>query len=114
MQNRKLVVFCNLKPRNIQGVDSIGMVLCAESLEANGSISVSPLDPPASSVAGSLIHVKNYSHEFRNASNSKLGKAWKAVQPEILVKDDKKAYYRDSEWTVNNEPVVCDVKGLIR
>ena len=29
MQNRRLIVVCNLKPRNIAGFKSFGMVLCA-------------------------------------------------------------------------------------
>lgn len=44
MQNRDVVVICNLKGRNMRGIKSHGMVLCASD-EAHEN--VEPLQPPA-------------------------------------------------------------------
>jgi methionine--tRNA ligase beta chain len=44
MMGRKLLAFCNLKARNIGGIKSHGMVLCASSEDGS---KVEFVDPPA-------------------------------------------------------------------
>ena len=43
MQDRRVIVVCNLKARNMRGIKSHGMVLCASD-EAHEN--VEPLQPP--------------------------------------------------------------------
>jgi len=43
MQERNVVVICNLKPRNMRGIKSHGMVLCASDAAHEN---VEPLSPP--------------------------------------------------------------------
>jgi tRNA-binding EMAP/Myf-like protein len=49
MQQRKVVVLCNLKPRNMRGIKSHGMLLCASN---DAHDAVEPLDPPADAKIG--------------------------------------------------------------
>lgn len=55
MQDRKIVVICNLKPRNLVGFKSHGMVLCASKTLENGETKVEFVDPPANSSPGDRI-----------------------------------------------------------
>ncbi|KAF5843265.1 hypothetical protein DUNSADRAFT_67 [Dunaliella salina] len=57
MQDRKVVVVCNLKPAKMRDVMSYGMVLCASS-EAKDR--VVPLAPPEGSVPGDRVTVAGF------------------------------------------------------
>merc|ERR1711976_896564 len=52
MQNRPVVVLCNLKPRKMRGIVSHGMLLCASNDEDDV---VEPLIPPAGATPGTRI-----------------------------------------------------------
>jgi tRNA-binding EMAP/Myf-like protein len=52
MQQRQVVVLCNLKPRNMRGVKSHGMLLCASN---DGHDAVEPLCPPEGAVVGERV-----------------------------------------------------------
>ena len=46
MRNRLVVILCNLKPRNMLGFRSHGMVMCAEIKLDNGEEKVGFVEPP--------------------------------------------------------------------
>jgi tRNA-binding EMAP/Myf-like protein len=48
----QVVVLCNLKPRNMRGVKSHGMLLCASN---DAHDAVEPLDPPAEAAVGERV-----------------------------------------------------------
>eukprot|EP00041_Stephanoeca_diplocostata_P010579 m.168510 g.168510 ORF g.168510 m.168510 type:complete len:329 (+) comp18211_c0_seq1:20-1006(+) len=50
MQNRPVVIMCNLKPQKMAGIESCGMVMCAD----NGT-ACEPLDPPPGTSPGDVI-----------------------------------------------------------
>ncbi len=52
LQDRKVIVLCNLKPRNMRGIKSNGMVLCASN---DAHDVVEPLAPPAEAPAGERV-----------------------------------------------------------
>lgn len=56
MQQRKVVVLCNLKPRNMRGIKSHGMLLCASN---DAHDAVEPLDPPAEAAVGERVWFGN-------------------------------------------------------
>ncbi|XP_054115077.1 tyrosine--tRNA ligase, cytoplasmic isoform X2 [Callithrix jacchus] len=58
LQDRLVVVLCNLKPQKMRGVESQGMLLCASIEGINRQ--VEPLDPPAGSAPGERVFVKGY------------------------------------------------------
>lgn len=54
MQGRRILVFCNLKPRKMGEYKSQGMVLCAEK-EVDGKRCVEFVDPPEGAAVGERI-----------------------------------------------------------
>ena len=52
---RRLIVVCNLKPRNLVGFKSHGMVLCAAKTNADGIEKVEFIDPPVNAQVGERI-----------------------------------------------------------
>lgn len=55
MQNRRILVLCNLKPRNLVGFKSHGMVMCAAVPLEDGKERVAFVDPPADAKIGERI-----------------------------------------------------------
>ena len=60
MQNRLVVVLCNLKPAKLKGVESKGMVLCASVANKDGTKFVEPLITPEGAAPGDRVHVEGY------------------------------------------------------
>jgi tRNA-binding EMAP/Myf-like protein len=60
MQDRKIIVVANLLPRKLVGFKSNGMVLCASSTGEDGKERVEFIDPPLSSVPGTVLYVYVY------------------------------------------------------
>lgn len=52
LRGAKVVVVCNLKPANMKGVESAGMVLCASSADKSA---VELVRPPAACAAGERV-----------------------------------------------------------
>ncbi|PSN36530.1 Tyrosine--tRNA ligase [Blattella germanica] len=57
MENRMVVVLCNLKPAKMRGIESNGMVLCASVDEPK---TIEPLLPPEGSSAGERVLIEGY------------------------------------------------------
>eukprot|EP00588_Corethron_pennatum_P029711 CAMPEP_0194313908 /NCGR_PEP_ID=MMETSP0171-20130528/10735_1 /TAXON_ID=218684 /ORGANISM="Corethron pennatum, Strain L29A3" /LENGTH=266 /DNA_ID=CAMNT_0039069057 /DNA_START=124 /DNA_END=924 /DNA_ORIENTATION=+ len=55
MLGRRLLVIANLKPKNLKGFKSHGMVLCAASSNPDGSEKVEFVEPPAGATIGEQI-----------------------------------------------------------
>lgn len=55
LQDRRVIVVCNLKPRSLMGFKSNGMVLCASTTDQSGKRHVEFVDPPADSQPGDRI-----------------------------------------------------------
>lgn len=51
-QGRSVIVLCNLKPRNMRGIKSNGMLMCASN---DAHDAVEPLDPPAGAATGERV-----------------------------------------------------------
>lgn len=56
MQNRRVLVVCNLKPRSLVGFKSNGMVLCASATDQNGNHQVEFIDPPIDAPIGARVY----------------------------------------------------------
>ena len=70
MLGARVVVLCNLKPRNMKGFTSQGMVLCAAT-----DAKVELLTPPEGVPIGERITVEGYTGEADEKLNEKEGKA---------------------------------------
>eukprot|EP00043_Microstomoeca_roanoka_P003408 m.43632 g.43632 ORF g.43632 m.43632 type:complete len:406 (+) comp12048_c0_seq1:495-1712(+) len=97
MQNRKVVICCNLKPRKMRGIMSQGMVMCAKVGDT-----IEPLSPPEGAVAGDPIDFEKYPRKPDAELNPKK-KIFEAVQPELFTNADGVANYRGDAFIVKGK-----------
>ncbi|XP_050307648.1 tyrosine--tRNA ligase, cytoplasmic [Anthonomus grandis grandis] len=94
MQNRMVVVLCNLKAAKMRGVESQGMVLCASVDEPK---QVEPLCPPEGAVAGERVFVENYEGGSPDVVLNPKKKVWEKLQVDLKTNGDRVA-----QWQGNN------------
>jgi len=100
MQDRMVVVLCNLKPSKMRGIMSEAMVMCASTPEK-----VEILTPPPGSKPGDLVQVEGFSRSPDVQLNPKK-KIFEACAPDLKVNSNKEATYKGVKWTVNGEAVL--------
>jgi len=100
MENRMVVLLCNLKPAKMRGVTSEAMVLCASTPEK-----VEILSPPEGSVPGDRIAVEGYEGTPDPVLNPKK-KIFETVAPDLKTNDSKVATYKGAVFTVPGKGVV--------
>ncbi|XP_045500852.1 tyrosine--tRNA ligase, cytoplasmic [Colias croceus] len=105
MQNRDVVVLCNLKPAKMRGVESKGMVLCASVDEPK---QVEPLLPPQDSKPGDRIVVEGYENGEPDEVLNPKKKVWEKLQPDLKTNDELFAVWQGNKLIskVNGNPVV--------
>lgn len=97
MQNRLIVVFCNLKPAKMRGILSEGMVLCASSPEK-----VELINPPANSVPGDLVHCEGYNRNPDAMLNPKK-KIWETLAPDVKTNDNLQVCFKGAPMYVKEK-----------
>ncbi|KAH8389011.1 hypothetical protein KR200_003457, partial [Drosophila serrata] len=90
MQNRLVVVMCNLKPAKMRGVTSEAMVMCASTPDK-----VEVLSPPAGAVPGDLVHCEGYPRQPDVQLNPKK-KVFEACAPDLKTNGELVACYKGS------------------
>lgn len=95
MQDRLVVVLCNLKPAKMRGVESCGMVLCA-SVENEGAKNVEPLIPASGSKAGDKVVIEGYESGSPDAVLNPKKKIWEKLQVDLKTSSNLEA-----EWQNN-------------
>ncbi|XP_074033225.1 aaRS-interacting multifunctional protein 1 [Leptinotarsa decemlineata] len=106
LNNRIVVLLCNLKPVKMRGITSEAMVMCASS-EAG----VEVLSPPADSEPGDLVHCEGYTRNPDPVMNPKK-KIFETVAPDLHTNDQLQACYKNIPWTVLDKGF-CVAKSLI-
>ncbi|GLI60505.1 hypothetical protein VaNZ11_002668 [Volvox africanus] len=105
MQDRKVIVLCNLKPRNMRGIKSNGMVLCASN---DAHDVVEPLAPPAEAPVGERVY---FGEEGKNQAapaepnRVQKKKYWEAVQPLLKTDGEAIARFGDAVMLTRRGPV---------
>lgn len=84
MQNRRLIVVCNLKPRNLVGFKSSGMVLCAVG-EVDGAEKVEFIEPPEDSKPGDRIVGEGLGGSPLTPNQVDKQKAFEAIAADLRV-----------------------------
>lgn len=90
MQDRLVVLVCNLKPANMRGIRSQAMVLAATSPDGK---TVELVQPPPGSTVGERVFVEGFVGQPDEVLNSKK-KVWETVQPELMTDGDFRACWR--------------------
>lgn len=94
MENRKVIVLCNLKPSKIRGEVSQAMVMCASTPEK-----VEILDPPADAQPGDKVIVPGYEGVAETQINPKK-KILEKILPDLRVDANCRACYKGNPLTV--------------
>ncbi|XP_046419265.1 aminoacyl tRNA synthase complex-interacting multifunctional protein 1 [Neodiprion fabricii] len=88
LNNKMVVLLCNLKPSKMRGVTSEAMVMCAST-----SDKVEILVPPLGAVPGDLVHVDGYPRAPDNILNSKK-KIFETCAPDLMTDNERQAVYK--------------------
>lgn len=112
MQNRMVILLCNLKPAKMRGILSEAMVMCASTPEK-----VEILCPPANAVPGDLVAVPGFEgapDELIKPTNKKVVSIFDQVAPDLKTNDNLQAVYKDVAWEVKGKgPIVAQtLKGV--
>lgn len=111
MQNRRVILVCNLKPANMRGIKSCAMVLAATSPDGG---TVELVEPPAAAGIGERVVVAGFGGEeggqlpYEQLNPKK--KVWEAVQPDLAVDGEKRACYKGIALSVKGVP--CTVESV--
>ncbi|KAF2356402.1 tRNA-binding domain [Trinorchestia longiramus] len=100
MQNRLVVVLCNLKPAKMRGVTSQAMVMCASTPDK-----VEILTPPEGSVPGDLVDFEGYPRQPDALLNPKK-KIFEACAPDLQTNGDKVAVFKGVPMAVPGKGAV--------
>ncbi|XP_065916619.1 aminoacyl tRNA synthase complex-interacting multifunctional protein 1-like [Dysidea avara] len=101
MQNRMVVVICNLKPRSMRGIMSHAMVMCAFTTSPETSQFI---DPPPGSVIGDRVTFDGYEGKPDEVLNPKK-KIFEQVQPDLHTDANCIANYKGVAFTVPGKGV---------
>ncbi|CAI5477626.1 unnamed protein product [Closterium sp. Yama58-4] len=109
LQDRLVVVLANLKPRNMRGVKSNGMLLAASD-DAHENVQL--LSPPVEAAPGERIW---FGAEADGASQAAAAtpnqlqkkKIWEAVQPQLKTTEDCAATLLDKPMRVASGVITC-------
>ncbi|KAM9237560.1 aminoacyl tRNA synthase complex-interacting multifunctional protein 1 isoform 1-T1 [Dugong dugon] len=99
MENRMVILLCNLKPAKMRGVLSQAMVMCASSPEK-----VEILAPPDGSVPGDRITFDAFPGEPDKELNPKK-KIWEQIQPDLYTNAECVATYKGAPFEVKGKGV---------
>ncbi|XP_023590549.1 aminoacyl tRNA synthase complex-interacting multifunctional protein 1 isoform X3 [Trichechus manatus latirostris] len=94
MENRMVILLCNLKPAKMRGVLSQAMVMCASSPEK-----VEILAPPDGSVPGDRITFDAFPGEPDKELNPKK-KIWEQIQPDLYTNAECVATYKGAPFEI--------------
>ena len=107
LQDRHVVLVCNLKPANMRGVRSEAMVLAATSKDGNV---VELVEPPMGSNVGDRVQVEGFEGQPDEILNPKK-KVWDTVQVDLATNEKLNACYRGIPLSTGHGP--CKVASVV-
>ncbi|EDO32430.1 predicted protein [Nematostella vectensis] len=114
LQDRMVVMLCNLKPVNMRGVKSEAMLLAASIIGEDGKRTVVPLDPPAGSKPGDRVVVEGYGHDVIGAPDEQLNpkkKVFETLKPDLVVSSSGVAEYKGSPFVTSVGQITAMLKN---
>ncbi|XP_008938019.1 PREDICTED: tyrosine--tRNA ligase, cytoplasmic, partial [Merops nubicus] len=104
LQDRLVVLLCNMKPKAMRGVESQGMVLCASS--------VGEPKPPAGCSAGERIYVEGYEDGDPEDELKPKKKVFEKLQADFRISEDCVAQWKERNFLTKLGTVSCkSLKG---
>ena len=115
MQDRRVLVLCNLKPRNLVGFRSHGMVLCAAVPMADGTEKVVFVTPPEGANVGERILFPGLSGEPLSPAQVEKKKVLLVLGDDMKTDEKGVAKWLEHEFTTSAGPCTALVNnGVIR
>ncbi|EIE26032.1 nucleic acid-binding protein [Coccomyxa subellipsoidea C-169] len=105
MQQRKVVVLCNLKPAKMRDVLSSGMVLCASNASHD---KVDPIAPPPDAQIGERIKFEGFTGEPDAQLNPKK-KIFEKLADDLVTNADGLAVYKGIPFMTGKGPVTASI-----
>ncbi|XP_042700665.2 tyrosine--tRNA ligase, cytoplasmic isoform X2 [Chrysemys picta bellii] len=105
LQDRMVVLLCNLKPQKMRGVESQGMLLCASSLGEPRQ--VEPLDPPAGSCPGERVYVEGYESGQPDDELKPKKRVFEKLQTDFRISEDFVAQWKQKNFMTRLGNVSC-------
>ncbi|XP_065648187.1 tyrosine--tRNA ligase, cytoplasmic isoform X2 [Hydra vulgaris] len=96
LNNKLCVVLCNLKPANMRGVKSEGMLLAASKTNMDGNRQVVLLQPPNECQPGDCVYFDGFSHLEHGKPDDQLNpkkKIFETIKTKLQVSDEFVAEY---------------------
>ncbi|KAF5303066.1 hypothetical protein FQR65_LT08395 [Abscondita terminalis] len=85
MQGLSVLVLCNLKPTKLRGIESKGMLLCANVAEPK---QIEAITPPADTIPGEKVFVEGYEEGEPDDVLNPKKKIWEKLQIDLFTNED--------------------------
>ncbi|KAF0047675.1 hypothetical protein F2P81_001308 [Scophthalmus maximus] len=105
LQDRMVLLLCNLKPQKMRGIESQAMLLCA-SIEGEPR-RVEPLDPPDGSSPGDRVFVEGYEAGKADDRLNSKKKVWEKLQVDLMISDECVAQWTDKQLMTKLGQITC-------
>ncbi|GCB63108.1 hypothetical protein scyTo_0009618 [Scyliorhinus torazame] len=110
LQNRDVILLCNLKPQKMRGIESQAMLLCA-SIEGEKR-KVEPLNPPEGSAPGERVFVVGFENGAADDELKPKKKVFEKLQMDFKISDDCTAQWQQKNFMTKLGVVTCkSLKG---
>ncbi|XP_036411511.1 tyrosine--tRNA ligase, cytoplasmic [Megalops cyprinoides] len=105
LQDRLVVLLCNLKPQKMRGVESQAMLLCA-SIEGEPR-RVEPLDPPEGSSPGERVFVEGYDAGKPDDELKPKKKVFEKLQEDLKISGECVAQWKEKDLMTKLGQITC-------
>uniref|UniRef100_H3CV18 Tyrosine--tRNA ligase n=1 Tax=Tetraodon nigroviridis TaxID=99883 RepID=H3CV18_TETNG len=105
LQDRLVLVLCNLKPQKMRGIESQAMLLCAAT--EGEPRKVEPLDPPEGSAPGERVFVEGYEMGKPDDKLNPKRKVWEKLQVDLNVSEELTAQWKDKSLMTKLGRIKC-------
>lgn len=107
LQNRQVVVYCNIKPGKMRGLESQAMVLAATKNKGEKDEICELLDPPAGCAEGTrpLVGELEVGSASDGVSVKYISKVWGQVQPSLNMNEKGEASFDGTPLMMKEGPV---------
>ncbi|XP_031442226.1 tyrosine--tRNA ligase, cytoplasmic isoform X2 [Clupea harengus] len=105
LQDRLVVLLCNLKPQKMRGIESQAMLLCA-SVEGEPR-RVEPLDPPEGSSPGERVFVEGYESGAPEDELKPKKKMFEKIQVDLKISGTCVAQWKEKDLMTKLGQITC-------
>uniref|UniRef100_A0A9J7X1G8 Tyrosine--tRNA ligase n=1 Tax=Cyprinus carpio carpio TaxID=630221 RepID=A0A9J7X1G8_CYPCA len=105
LQDRLVVLLCNLKPQKMRGIESQAMLLCASIEEEPRK--VEPLDPPEGSAPGDRVYVEGYESGKPDDELKPKKKVFEKLQVDLKISDEFVAQWKEQNLMTKLGQITC-------